>query len=710
MGTQRHVIKRQIVEISLAKKENAWELQQALSRIFQQSLPPLLDRCLSEASRPDCLHRIDRLELDLGELDSNSLEADILERVELSLRQALSEQIDPRESMPIAQQKNDTIVSHLELLEHFVREGYLPWWADNSQRQLPEKSFIVLLNDDPGALKQLLSGLIQESRCLQRLISYFDDSRLLAMTSLLTASKHSAASLVQTLSVVQEPLHQLSRLPVAQLRTALWQSLLQVAVAGTPVISSHSEFLTAVTVRWAKLQGLSHQVLVGCLQQLVASQGMTNNEWLQTVRLLSAAVEQTLVEKVIDDDSATPETLQRELPKSANETPIVSEITDADDNRMDQARQSALAAISSRYAVLKKHRFTRAKSENETLFARQAMGHVSDFISNGQHQIESVALSSRKAIFNHPDSTPPESMNESSRGQAAEPIADRLQAESVQNNNHAMPDSPDSTQSESVNEFSDAEQTTDTVSNPKPYRYPHTSASISDRYAMLKSSHSTSAQKFADQPLTVKQSAARKFARSSQPDRLPAKNDSPEDQAGIVKPGARSTFSDTEALYINNAGLCLLWPFLVSFFERLELVQNGRFHNQAAKQCGASLLHYLGTEELDPPEYLLPFNKLLCAMEIDEVFDLKMPLTGLQIQACDELLGAVIDHAPILNNMSVNGFRGSFLLRRGILNAGEGSWVLRVERETYDLVLERFPWSWQWFKLPWMEYPIRVEW
>ena len=250
---------------------------------------------------------------------------------------------------------------------------------------------------------------------------------------------------------------------------------------------------------------------------------------------------------------------------------------------------------------------------------------------------------------------------------------------------------------------------TDAVSNPKAYRYPHTAASISNRYAILKGNHSAGAQKSADEPLTIKQSA-HKFVRSSLPDRLSAKNDSPEDQADLEKPGTRSAFSDTEALYINNAGLCLLWPFLVSFFERLELVQNGHFNSQAAKQCAVSLLHYLGTEELNPPEYLLPFNKLLCAMEIDEVFDLKTPLTAVRTQACDELLGAVIDHAPILNNMSINGFRGSFLLRRGILSAGEGSWILRVERETFDIVLERFPWSWQWFKLPWMEYPIRVEW
>ncbi len=330
MGTQRHVIKRQTVEITLAKKENVWQLQQTLSRIFQQSLPPLLDRCLSEVGSPDCLHRIDRLELDLGELDSNSLEADILARIELTLRQALSEQMGYAQSLPATEQKNEPMLAHLELLGYFVREGYLPWWADSSQRHMPEKSFAALLSSDSSALKRLLSGLIQESRCLQRLISYFDDGHLVTMMALLTAAPEgSIASLVQTLSAVQASLHQHSRMPVVHLRAALWQSLLQVAIAGNPVISRHGEFLNVVTVRWAKLQGLPHKVLIGCLQQLLSSPVVTSNEWLQTVRL-SAALEHASV-KLAEESSGNGAVFNKLRPtqsKSANELSTVGQSTD----------------------------------------------------------------------------------------------------------------------------------------------------------------------------------------------------------------------------------------------------------------------------------------------------------------------------------------------------------------------------------------------
>jgi hypothetical protein len=70
----------------------------------------------------------------------------------------------------------------------------------------------------------------------------------------------------------------------------------------------------------------------------------------------------------------------------------------------------------------------------------------------------------------------------------------------------------------------------------------------------------------------------------------------------------------------------------------------------------------------------------------------------------------VIAHAPILHNMSLQGLRGTFLLCQGVLSARDGAWLLRVQRETYDVVLDRFPWSITWVKLPWMNTLLRVAW
>jgi hypothetical protein len=170
-------------------------------------------------------------------------------------------------------------------------------------------------------------------------------------------------------------------------------------------------------------------------------------------------------------------------------------------------------------------------------------------------------------------------------------------------------------------------------------------------------------------------------------------------------------FSDADEAYITNAGLVILWPFLVRFFERLDLSEGRQFKDVAALHRAVRLLQYLADSKQEPPpEYLLILNKVLCGMAVDEVFDFGLPITEQEIEECGSFLAAVIEQAPILHHMSIPGFQATFLLRKGQLSTRDGAWLLRVERETYDVVLDRFPWSVAWVKLPWMEAPMQVEW
>jgi hypothetical protein len=175
-------------------------------------------------------------------------------------------------------------------------------------------------------------------------------------------------------------------------------------------------------------------------------------------------------------------------------------------------------------------------------------------------------------------------------------------------------------------------------------------------------------------------------------------------------PSLALNFSAADELYIHNAGLVILWPFLGHFFGRLGLLANKQFKDSADKQRAIGLLQYLATGEPWPLEYLLPLNKVLCGMELREVFDFGSPLAKLEMEECANLLQATIAQAPILRTMSPAGLQGTFLLRPGVLSTRDGAWLLRVERETYDVVLDRFPWGWTWVKLPWMEAALQVEW
>lgn len=171
-----------------------------------------------------------------------------------------------------------------------------------------------------------------------------------------------------------------------------------------------------------------------------------------------------------------------------------------------------------------------------------------------------------------------------------------------------------------------------------------------------------------------------------------------------------STFTASEEVYIENAGLVLLWPFFGHLFEHLDLLRDGEFGDPAAQHRAVRLLHYLVTEQPSPLEYWLSLDKLFCGLELTDVVDIGPPVSDTEAQECDHLLSAAIDHAPILNNLSNAGFRATFLVRLGVLSARDGAWLVQVTRETYDVVLDHLPWSFDWIKLPWMQTPVRVEW
>ncbi|NEP32628.1 MAG: hypothetical protein F6K38_14465 [Moorea sp. SIO3B2] len=175
-------------------------------------------------------------------------------------------------------------------------------------------------------------------------------------------------------------------------------------------------------------------------------------------------------------------------------------------------------------------------------------------------------------------------------------------------------------------------------------------------------------------------------------------------------PDVVNTFSDSDEIYIYNAGLILIWPFLTRFFVKIGLVQDKIFINTISAERAALLLQYLVDHSTEIPEHSLPLNKILCGIDLLEPIDTNLEITAQERAECENLLSAVIQNWSILKNTSIEGFRRAFLQRNGIVRIRDGSWLLQVERETYDILLDRIPWSIRVVKLPWMDNILYVEW
>ncbi|QXE88230.1 hypothetical protein KP003_07455 [Geomonas nitrogeniifigens] len=166
--------------------------------------------------------------------------------------------------------------------------------------------------------------------------------------------------------------------------------------------------------------------------------------------------------------------------------------------------------------------------------------------------------------------------------------------------------------------------------------------------------------------------------------------------------------SDADGIYIENGGVVLLHPYLQRLFEELKVCRGDRIIHP---ERGVALLQYLASGSLDQPEYRLALAKVLCNIPLHATLARNAGLTERDVEMCDSLLAALLAHWGALRNSSADGLRGSFLMRPAKLALrGNDEWLLQVEKNSYDILLDQLPYSISMVKLPWMPRLLWVEW
>lgn len=194
-------------------------------------------------------------------------------------------------------------------------------------------------------------------------------------------------------------------------------------------------------------------------------------------------------------------------------------------------------------------------------------------------------------------------------------------------------------------------------------------------------------------------------ANASAVDVRPAPEDAP------ASPGdAGELARQGEFIFLGNAGLVLLGPFLQRLFAMLGLTAGRTFVSPAAAGRAVRLLQFVASGASEAPARALPLNKVLCGLAPEAPVPADIVLTQAERQAAEEMLKAVIAQWRGLGNTSAEGLRRAFLMREGWLGPDAQGWQLRVIPVQMDVLLDRLPWGFSNTHLPWMAAPMRVQW
>lgn len=168
--------------------------------------------------------------------------------------------------------------------------------------------------------------------------------------------------------------------------------------------------------------------------------------------------------------------------------------------------------------------------------------------------------------------------------------------------------------------------------------------------------------------------------------------------------------SNKEGVYLHHAGLILFHPFLKIFFEELGLLENESFKNLKAQWTAARLLDFIATGTTKSQEPTLVIQKFLCGIPVTEPMNYEVEVSHKQTHEAEQMMEALIKHWSTLKNTSIEGLRETFIQRNGKLTTTDDKSLIQIERQPYDILLDKLPWNLSTIKLPWIEQMINVEW
>ncbi|WP_442266822.1 contractile injection system tape measure protein [Tenacibaculum sp. ZS6-P6] len=165
-----------------------------------------------------------------------------------------------------------------------------------------------------------------------------------------------------------------------------------------------------------------------------------------------------------------------------------------------------------------------------------------------------------------------------------------------------------------------------------------------------------------------------------------------------------------ERILIPNAGLVLLNSYFPILFERLKLVENKSFVTKEAQIQAVHYLQYVATGLTQTEEEFLVLNKLLCGLNFEEPVKDSLDVSTENRELINGMLQSAIMHWNAIGSTTVNGFRGNWFVRDGILRENEDRWELTIEKRPYDILLNKSPFSFSIIKFPWMPKALHVSW
>lgn len=187
----QHIIKKQVINISLGKKLDAFHIQQRVSSHFWNKIVPMLEKAFDAASTEEETITLDSLEIDLGIINEKEIEKGDWEE---QVFKKITEQLLPvKHKLPsqlhIKRESKELNISEQWIL--YMQHGYLPWNVlkiDDDWHNKVLEAFAI----DVSAIRKLRNLINRQPNSVKRIVFQNSEIFLQALIETLTAENQDA--------------------------------------------------------------------------------------------------------------------------------------------------------------------------------------------------------------------------------------------------------------------------------------------------------------------------------------------------------------------------------------------------------------------------------------------------------------------------------------------------------------------------------------
>ncbi len=219
-----HQILRQVVEVDVHGDEQVGlEVQRQVSHLCRHAVSAHLEAAFAPFDVDGRYYVIDRMEVDLGAVSLEGLEAALTRSLSAAVATKMRERgLTPRTSETTGSRDDPCLSRDEALLEsvlHFLRHGRLPWWYAGANAQPLDEQLMSLLSSiagdawQPGGgnsllrspqatfVEALIRNLRSDGRARERLLHQFSTPCVLTLLERMDAGQH--ARVLQALRTVR---------------------------------------------------------------------------------------------------------------------------------------------------------------------------------------------------------------------------------------------------------------------------------------------------------------------------------------------------------------------------------------------------------------------------------------------------------------------------------------------------------------------------